>query len=540
VRWSWPWRQAVAAPPLPPARIEPSVRAPLKITPELLAASRVERAFGTTRVERAFGTTRGQSHQAPTTPWTIPQPPPGMLPDGAKTMAMDEDIGGLYGWAGGYGGTGGLFGEGLSFVGYAYLAELTQRPEYRRGSEIIAKEMTRKWIRLTAAGDDDKTDKLAALDAAMKRLRVQDAFRRAAEHDGFFGKGQIYLDTGATQDPAELKTPLILDRAKIKPGGLKRLVVVEPLWTYPTAYNAIDPLGADYYKPQAWYAMGKEVHASRWLTFVGRELPDLLKPAYMFGGLSLTQMGKPYVDNWLRTRQSVSDLIHSFSVSGLKTNLGGALTGGGLASGGGLGVMDRVALFNNMRDNSGSLVLDKDSEDWFNISTPLGTLDHLQAQAQEHQSAVWGIPLIVFFGITPSGLNASSDGEIAVWNAWIEAQQEHLFTANLTRLLQIIQLSEFGEIDPDIGFVWEKLGKIDATAAAAIRKSDADVAVAYIGAGVLAPEEERTRLAAAEDSLYPGLDVSDLPEMPEEPGLPDDAGAMPPTGDSAESPEEHP
>jgi phage-related protein (TIGR01555 family) len=464
---------------------------PIRIAPALLAASSQRRATGPV-----------------VDPWTIPPPMPGMVPEGKPTLAMDRDIGDLYGWAGGY--DGGMVGEGLAFPGYPYLAQLTQRPEYRRGSEIIAKEMTRKWIKMTAAGDGGKTAKLAAIEAEIKRLGVQDAFRRCAEHDGFFGKGQIYLDTGATDNPDELKTPLTVSTAKIKKGGLQRLVVVEPLWSYPANYSATDPLRHDYYKPQAWYAFGKEVHASRWLTFIGRELPDILKPNYLFGGLSLSQIAKPYVDNWTRTRDSVSDLIHNFSVWVLATNMGSVLTGGG-----GQGLQDRVTLFNNYRDNSGAMVTDKETEELKNIAAPLGTLDKLQAQAQEHMSSIFGIPLIVFFGITPSGLNATSDGELAVWNAWIEAQQEHLFGANLTKLLRIIQLSLFGAIDEDIGFAWEPLGKIDETAAAAIRKSDGDMAVSYIGAGVLAPEEERTRLAAEEDSIYPGLDVSDLPELPD-------------------------
>src|SRR5258707_8155228 len=43
-----------------------------------------------------------------------------------------------------------------------------------------------------------------------------------------------------------------------------------------------------------------------------------------FGGLPLTMQVKARVDHWLRTNQSVSDLTHSFSVSGLKTDLGAA------------------------------------------------------------------------------------------------------------------------------------------------------------------------------------------------------------------------
>jgi hypothetical protein len=47
---------------------------------------------------------------------------------------------------------------------------------------------------------------------------------------------------------------------------------------------------------------------------------------------------------------------------------------------------------------------------------------------------------------------------------------------------------------------------------AEIRKIDADAAVEAIGAGVLSPEDERRRLATAEDSLYHGLDVDALPD----------------------------
>jgi phage-related protein (TIGR01555 family) len=474
-------------------RIEPVVRLPLKIAQDVLAASLANH----------------RPRSAASTPWVIPTPPPGALPSDAPTMAMDRGIEDLYDWAGSYGGLGAI-GEGLRFPGYAYLAELTQRAEYRRGSEIIAREMTRKWIKLTSTGDGDKTEKLATLDAAMKRLKVQDAFRRAAEHDGFFGRAQIYLDTGATDRPDELTKPLAASNAKVARGGLKGLVPIEALWSYPKAYNASDPLKPDYFKPAAWYVMGKEIHESRLLTFIGREVPQILRPAYMFGGMSLSQLGKPYVDRWLQTTESVSALIHNFSTNVLSTNMGATLSASP-----GTGLMDRAALFNNMRDNSGIMLLDKESEEFGNVAVPLGTLDHLQAQSQEHMAAVWGIPLIVFFGITPSGLNASSDGELDVWNTTVEAMQEHLFGANLDRLLQIIQLSEFGEIDSDIGYTWVPLGEMDATALAAVRKSDAETDILYKDGGVLDPLEIRIRLAAAEDSLYPGLDVEDVPEQPD-------------------------
>lgn len=499
-------RGAPAAPQAP--RVEPTLPRPIRIAPSVMALSRRK--------------PEGRSN-----PWKIPEPAPNVLPAGGLALAQDNAISGIYDWAAsGAGYVGGLpgamFGEGLSFMGYPWLAELAQRPEYRRGSEIVAKEMTREWLELTASGEGDRSDKLSKIDAEFKRLGVQGKFREAAEHDGFFGKGQIFLDMGNSDDPTELGTPLVMSNAKIGIGSLKRLTVVEPLWTYPAKYNSTDPLAPDFYKPQAWYTRGRTVHISRWLTFISREVPDILKPSYMFGGLSLSQMGKPAVDNWLGTRKSVSDLISNFSTMVLLTNMQSTLAGDA-----GMDLANRIELFNNYRDNSGTFALDKETEDFKNVSAPLGSLDKLQAQAQEHMPSIWGIPLVIYFGITPAGLSASTDGELAAWNTWVHSMQEATFNDNITRLLQIVQLSLFGEIDPDIGHKWIALGKMSEVDKATIRKTDAETGAILIGDGALAPVDERRRVAEADETLYPGLDIEDVPDD-NDPDLNDPADGLDP------------
>jgi uncharacterized protein len=445
--------------------------------------------------------------------FTLPRAAPGVIAQGAK-LACDSACDANFRWA-----LGGLFAEGLGFLGYPYLAELTQRPEYRRPAEILAKEMTRKWIRLLGTGDDDKSEKIARIEAEMNRLGVQAAFRKVAEHDGFFGRAQLFLDMGDDR-PEELITPLAESRTKIGIGSLKGLRIIEPIWTYPGVYNSNDPLRADFYQPQTWFVMNRQVHASRLLTFVSRPLPDMLKPAYAFGGLSLSQIAKPYVDNWLRTRQSVSDLLHSFSTMVLKTNLAAVLNAEGAEQ-----MLRRAVLFNQARDNRHLMMIDRDTEDFANVSAPLGSLDRLQAQSQEHMAAVTGIPLIVLLGITPSGLNATSEGELRTFYAWIEAQQEALFTAPLSRLLNVIQLSLFGEIDPDIGFSYVPLWTLSEEQLANMRKVEADTDIELINAGVISPDEARVRLAAQEDGPYASLDLNEDPHGPPIEQLPTAGGA---------------
>jgi len=455
------------------------------------------------------------------------KPKPGVLPENEPeaTLAMDEAITESIAWAS-QALYNGAFWEGVTFLGYAYLSELAQRPEFRRISEVIATEMTRKWITLQATGDGDKTEKIKLLAEAIEKFKVQDRFREIAEHDGFFGRSHLYLEVGpegTVDNREELKTSIGDGRAddattklKVTKGSLRYLKVVEPVWCYPASYNSNDPLKTTWYNPSTWFVQGKEVHVTRLLTFVGREVPDLLKPAYAFGGLSLSQMAKPYVENWLETRQSVSNLISSFSVPILSTDLSTLLEAQGDE------LFKRAELFNSFRDNQNLMLLNKDKEDYKNVTTPLSELGLLQAQSQEHMASVCGIPLVKLLGISPAGLNATAEPEIRVFYDNIAAFQQKLFKDRLTRVINFIQLSEFGVIDPEIGYVFEPLWSLDEKGEAEVEKTRAETDAVYEGAGAIGPEDIRRRLAGDPSSPYHGLDPEALPEQPV-----DETGGLP-------------
>lgn len=441
------------------------------------------------------------------------EPPLGVLPKGTKGSGLAMDSGFNYSDLGALSEVNAAFDEGYAFPGFTVLSSWAQIPEFRRPAEVYAREMTRKWIKIKAIGDEKKIDQIKALEAEFRRLNVQAVFREAIEKDGLFGRAQIFLDMGVESDqldPAELKTELTESSAKIGKGALKRLTVVEPIWSYPNRYNADNPLDPTFYKPTSWFVMGKEIHSSRLMTIISRKVPDILKPAYAFAGLSLSQMIKPYADNWLRTRQSVSDLIHAFTVWTLKTDMTQLLNKGGAEN-----FFYRMQLFNLGRDNHGINAINKDGEEFDNVSAPIAGLDKLQAQSQEQMCAPAGLPLVYLTGITPSGLNATSEGEIEVFQDTLSANQA-IYDPFISKVLNIVQLSLFGEIDPDIGFQWEPLRTMSDEQRATIRKTEADTDAILIGAGVIDQYESRTRVANEEESPYSGLDLtSALPEPPE-------------------------
>jgi phage-related protein (TIGR01555 family) len=472
--------------------------------------------------------TSAQRRQRRVDPFAMPHHPPGVIPagEGGSKIAQDSAIDEAWVWAQ-QSFINSAVAEGTTFLGYAALSILAQRAEYRVISEEIASEMVREWIELKAVGDEDKTERIAQLNAEMERLDVRAAFERGgAVYDGLFGRGHVYLDTGDSDDRDELKTPIgdgwnLMSRSKIGLEGhngrteTKKILAlrpVEPVWCYPTTYDSNDPLKPDWYCPTTWHVMGKEVHVSRLLTFIGREVPDLLKPAYSFGGLSMSQMAKPYIDNWLRTRQSVSDKVASFSVRGIKTpGLAASLSAGGDL------IYKRAEIFNNMVQNSGLMLLDSTNEEFFEVATPLGGLHELQAQAQEHMASVSRIPLVKLLGITPSGLNTSTEGEIRSFYDWIASFQEHLFRKNLHAVIGFLMLGLWGEVDHGIKFEFKSLWQLDEAAQVAVEKTKTDIDDANVAMGSVSPEEVRKRIAQDPSSTYAGLDL-DPDELPEPPG----------------------
>lgn len=436
-----------------------------------------------------------------------PQLMPGVVPAGSKSAIAMDYAPGIYDYANQmYGGD-----YYQPFPGYPYLSGLATRAEYRQLASTMAMEITREWIEFGSSADDDVSDnpRIADLEKRIKDDGLQQIFQAVAEHDCYFGRGQIAV----TIPGQDRQLPLIISPKTVQQGCGVRFSAVEPIWTTPVAYNALDPTAPDFYKPREWFILGQPIHASRLLTVVTRPLPNILRPAYNFSGMSLSQMAQPYVENWLRTRQSVADLVNQFSITAMATDMSEVLTGGD----DGASVFARAELFTQTRSNRGLMMLDKEREELVQINTPLSGLSELQAQSQEHMCSVSRIPAMILTGISPSGLNASSEGEIRVFYDWIKALQNAHYSKPLDICIKLLMLDMWGEIDESITWQWCNLWQVTDSEQAEIRSKDSQTDAAYLDRGVLAPEEVRQRLASDPYSGYSGIDVMDVPEQPEEP-----------------------
>jgi len=122
----------------------------------------------------------------------------------------------------------------------------------------------------------------------------------------------------------------------------------------------------------------------------------------------------------------------------------------------------------------------------------------------------------VYTGISPTGLNASSEGEIRIFENTIHAYQEARFRRPLNHTIEMCMLSLWGEVDDDIVYDFVPLREMTEKETAEINKLKAETGDLLMnGSQAIGPQEERNRIAGDPDSGYDNIDPEEEPELPE-------------------------
>lgn len=448
-----------------------------------------------------------QAKQAKQVRFAPPVIPAGVIPKGEKSILGMDSCGEIYNYA-----NSSDVSFFAAFEGYPVLAHMSQSSDYRSVPETLANEMTRAWGEMYIKGEDDLTkeesqnihDKIAIIAEKLEKFNVRNLLREALVLEGIMGRSHLAIKIKNADDTL----PLIISNKHIKKGELEGFALVDPTFTTPSAYNASYPLRKDFYVPSAWFVMGEQINADRLITFITRPVPYLLRPAYNFGGLSMLQLMKPYVQRYQRAADSISEMLHSYSMTILKTDMSNILAGGE----GNSSLYLRTGMLGMFKDNNHTVLIDQMAEDIVQINTPLNGLSDLLSMAQEQMSAPSHIPKIVLTGITPSGMNASSESEIRVWYDYVKSQQEAFLSVPLMDIIKLIQLDEFGDIDESINWRWNSLFQMTEKEIAEVKMHKSTEARNYIECDVLAPKEVRQALSSDADGSYSSINVDEVPE----------------------------
>jgi phage-related protein (TIGR01555 family) len=399
------------------------------------------------------------------------------------------------------------------FIGYDLCSTFAQYWLIDKACTVKAEDAVRKGYEITINGDVDLGDEKTEIIAEMKKLDGDEGYNINAQMIDFVRSARIFgirhalflVDTG--DDEEYYKNPFNIN--SIKPGSYKGIVQVEARWLVPQLDldATANPISKFYYVPTYWQVAGIQatlIHRSHFVINIPCPVSDLLKPTYLYGGISLTQKiyERVYAADRMANESPMLSLTKRTMVHKLDTK---AALSNECA-------FIKSQEFNQAnQDNYGVKIVDTDDEiQQFDIN--LSGLDDITMTQYQIVAAISATPAVKLMETQPKGFNATGEYEEASYNASLESIQDSQLKPLLSRHYKLMlksdvfpkfSITEEFEVTP----VFEKLDAMTEEEQARVKNIESQTDVNYVNAGILDNSEIREKIIADEQSGYNGLEV---------------------------------
>ena len=195
-------------------------------------------------------------------------------------------------------------------------------------------------------------------------------------------------------------------------------------------------------------------------------------------------------------------------------------------------VLTRMAQMDLCRSVARAVPIDAESEEYGREATPITGLAELLSAFVMRLSAAAQMPVTILFGVSPSGLNSTADGDLSIWYDRIGSKQETDLRPRLTRLISILLKAKEGPtngVEPEgWEYVFKSLWQATEKEQAEARKLQAETDAVYIDTNVLEPEEVAESRFAGAYSFETKLDKEAREAEPEPEPEPEIVPPVPP------------
>ena len=404
------------------------------------------------------------------------------------------------------------------FIGYQSCAMMAQNWLVYKACNMPAKDAARNgWKPTINDGQDESVelmDKIAKFD---KDFRVKQNLVEFVTFKRVFGI-RIALFVVESGDPDYYLKPFNPDG--IKPNSYKGISQVDPYWMTPyMGEDSIqDPAGIHFYEPTWWQIGGRRYHRTHLIISRHSEVADIIKPAYLYGGVPLTQQIFERVYAAERTANEAPLLAMTKRMNVVKADLDKVFQNPER-------FMMRMQEQAQLRDNFGTRVINLE-EEYTQHETSLADLDAVIMTQYQLVAAIAEVPATKLLGTSPKGFGASGDYEIDSYHELLSGLQANDMEPILSRHYELLSRSEFGgkyHITP----VWCPLDEPTEEEIANINKTKADTYTALQNTGAVDGQDIRDVLVKDPQSGFAGM--SDI--APEE--FEDDDNEAPQEADPA-------
>ena len=392
-----------------------------------------------------------------------------------------------------------------SFIGFPLCAILSQQWLINKACFVPARDATRNGYDIVSMNGDEIPDEtVKILQRYDKKFRIKKNCEELVGLGRIFGV-RIALFEIESDDPEFYEKPFNLDG--VAKGSYKGISQIDPNWCMPyfASGELNNPASRNFYDPTYWVINGKKYHRSHLHIFRNGQLPDLLKPVYMYGGYPVPQLIMSRVYSAERTTDESLNLVTSKRTSVWLTNLAMFMADEVKAS-------ERLMTWIKYRDNNGIKLGDKEGDQFQQFDTTLSGLDDVIMTNYQAVSGASNVPVTKLLGTAPKGFT-TGENEDKNYNQELESIQEHDLTELVERHHQLVMKSCGLEV-LDLTVNWRPTDSPTAKELAEINKTKADTYSSLVMSGVVDSSEVRTVLVKNPDSGFNDIGNIDSDDNP--------------------------
>ncbi len=393
------------------------------------------------------------------------------------------------------------------FMGYQNYAILGQNKWISKAICMPVKDALRPgfiFIKEETDSDDDNNDKteevINKFDEVSEKMELNKKLERLLINSRQFGVG--YALPIIDDDEWDLSKPFNLDG--VKPGTYKGIKIIDPFWMRPalTSQSAYDVSSIDFFVPD-YYTIGNNqtIHKSHLIKIIFKEVPDILKPTYFYGGMSLTQMIYEQVFLAEQTSKEAPKLVQNKRLLIMSGSLEESVRNTSRFE-------NKLKALLEARNNYGVYLTDI-NENVQQIETSLMEFPELISNQYLLIAGIAEIPYTKFMGTTPKGFNTTGEYEMKSYIQMLKSLQDN-FKPLIQRHIDLLSMSIYGK-KQKITFKFNEIDMPTEQESAQVNSIQTQTLNALIESGIVSPEEARKWLKMDENSGFSWID-DEVPE----------------------------
>ncbi|OJW21180.1 MAG: hypothetical protein BGO49_24515 [Planctomycetales bacterium 71-10] len=399
---------------------------------------------------------------------------------------------------------------GQGFIGYQAAALISQNWFVDKACTMPAKDATRNGYEVSV-NDGTEVDP-EVLDYIREQDKKYEVLRNCVE---FVKLGRVFgirvaMFVVDSSDPEYYAKPFNPDG--VKPGSYRGISQIDPYWITPELGQeaAANPAAMDFYEPTWWRINGRRVHRTHLVIYRNGDLPDILKPAYLYGGIPVPQKIAERVYAAERTANEAPMLAMTKRLTVLKVDITQAMANQEAFNA-------RMEYWTQIQNNFGVKIIGGD-EEIEQFDTTLAELDAAIMTQYQIACAAAEVPATKMLGTQPKGFNATGEFDEASYHEMLASLQQHDLSPLVNRHHLLLIRSEVApkfKMKPfNTEVSWNELDEQTAAEQAETELKKAQAAQAYVEMGAVDGFDVRSKLIADKHSGFNGID----PVVPGGPG----------------------